>query len=100
MISFQTDFKSDKCVILSWMFGFDGNAPIVGIDIIYNATQNNFKPQSDTIHIASPTRTSIGICDLQPLTTYEFTIHVQNQISDKVGVSLPVHLSSATLSAS
>ena len=100
MFNFQNDSTTEECINLSWVFGFNGNAPITGVDIFYNATTNNFVPHSDTIHTASPTQTSIGICDLQPLTTYEFIIHVRNEISDKVGVSVPVHLSSATSSSS
>ncbi len=94
------NMTTEVCITLSWVFGFNGNAPIIGVDIFYNATRNNFAPQSNTIHTASPTQASIGICDLQPRTTYEFTIRVRNEISDKVGVSDPVNLSSATLSSS
>ena len=88
-----------ECISLSWTFGFNGNAPIVGVDISYKATENYFLPHSSSINTANASQTSIVICDLEPLTTYDFTLIVRNEATGRIGLSFPLTLPAQTSSS-
>ncbi len=97
----QNDSNTDTCVTLSWSFGFDGNAPITGVYITYTDT-DNYGPtqggdQTGTTSTNTKDTTAITICDLQPLTTYEFSVSVENTVSNTVGSSSVETVSVATL---
>ena len=85
---------TDECVTLSWSYGFDGNAPITGVTINYEAIDNFNPAHTDS---TSTDQTSITICGLQPFTTYQFTVVVNNDVSDEVGSSSPMSISVDTL---
>ena len=85
---------TNECVTLSWSYGFDGNAPITGVDIDYEATDNSNPDHADS---TSTDQISTTICGLQPFTTYQFTVVVNNDVSDEVGSSSPMSISVVTL---
>ena len=91
MATLQNDSITDVCITLSWSFGFDGNAPITGVDITYMATSNyDMSQDGDQAGIVSTSTEdtiSITICNLQPFTTYEFSVLVKNTVSGTVGRS-------------
>ena len=95
-----TEFRNisitHECVSLSWVYGFDGNAPLSHVNILYSTVDNfNFLiPQTVLTSTINPDQTSDMISNLEPLTIYHFSIHVQNT----VGVSVPVTLLTQTLS--
>ncbi len=94
----QSDSNTDTCVTLSWSFGFDGNAPITGVYITYTATSNYGLTQGGIeTGTASTDTTAMTICDLQPLTTYEFSVSVENTVSNTVGRSSIETVSVTTL---
>ena len=72
---------------MTWSYGFNGNADIIGINITYEAVSNNKTPHSDKRGPVSGTETIIS--DLQPFTTYNFTVVVLNIVSNIVGTSRP-----------
>ena len=80
---------------LTWTLGFDGNADITGVNITYNAT-SNFDPPHSGSKIVSGQPTEYVIQNLQPLTTYEFTVVVLNNVSDVVGSSSEESVSAMT----
>ena len=85
MATLQNDSITDVCVTLSWSFGFNGNAPITGVYITYTETSNYGSTQggdeTGTTSTNTKDTTSITICNLQPLTTYEFSVSVENEVS-------------------
>ena len=97
----QSDSNTDVCVTFSWSFGFNGNAPITGVYITYTATSNygmsQGGDQTGTTSTNTKDTTSITICDLQPLTTYEFSVSVENTVSNTVGRSSVETISVTTL---
>ena len=103
MATLQNDSNTDVCVSLSWSFGFNGNAPITGVYITYTATSSgnygSTQGGDETGTDSTNTRdtTSITICDLQPLTTYEFSVSVENEVSGTVGRSSVETISVTTL---
>ena len=97
VVTLQNDSTTQTCVTLSWTYGFNGNALITGVNINYRAIDN-----SNTAHNGSTTtdQTSITICNLQPLTVYQFNVTVSNEVSNTVGVSSSIIISVETLSLS
>ena len=99
----QNDSITDVCVTLSWSFGFNGNAPITGVYITYTATSNYGSTQGGDQTGATSTNTkdttSITVCNLQPLTTYEFNVSVENTVSNTVGRSSVETILVTTLSS-
>ena len=94
----QNDSSTETCITLSWTFGFDGNSPITGVDISYTATDNQSPEHSGSTSTSSVKTTSmLQICDLQPLTTYQFSVTVRNEVSGTVGVSSAEVISADTL---
>ena len=98
----QNDSITDVCVTLSRSFGFNGNAPITGVYITYTATSNYGMSQGGDQTGSTSTNTkdttSITIlCNLQPLTTYEFNVSVVNTVSNTVGRSSVETISVTTL---
>ena len=89
----MNDSSTKTCISLSWTYGFNGNAPITGVDIAYEATDNNATAHSGS---TPSDQTSITICNLQPLTTYKFTVTVNNEVSGTVGASSPQTVSAIT----
>lgn len=92
MANVVTENTTKNCVSLSWIFSFDGNAPIRGVNVSYMAIENFHPPHSNSISIAGSDNTSTRVCDLQPHTKYEFVVSATND----VGFSLPFSLSIAT----
>ena len=90
----SNDITSDS-IKLAWTLGFDGNANITGVNITYIATSNFASPHSG-FEMVSGQRTEAIIEDLQPLTTYEFTVVVLNSVSDEVGSSSEESVSTMT----
>ena len=93
----QNDSSTETCITLSWTFGFDGNSPITGVDISYTATVNQSPEHNGSTSTSSVETTSIQICGLQPLTTYQFSVTVRNEVSGTVGVSSAEVISADTL---
>ena len=101
MVNLVNDSSTTTAVTLSWTFGFDGNAEIAGVNISYTAIAN-YGPSDDgaasgSVSTTDGGLTSITINGLQPLTTYQFTVRVRNNVSDEVGVSSPVSVTADTL---
>ena len=90
----SNDITNDS-IKLTWTLGFDGNADITGVNITYNAT-SNFDPPHSGSKMVSGQPTEYAIQDLQPLTTYEFTVVVLNSVSDVVGSSSEESVSAMT----
>ena len=90
----SNDITSDS-ITLTWTLGFDGNADITSVNITYIAT-SNFDPPHFGSKIVPGQPTEYVIQDLQPLTTYEFTVAVLNNVSDVVGSSSEESMSAMT----
>ena len=90
----SNDITSDS-IKLTWTLGFDGNADITGVNITYLAT-SNFDPPHFGFKIVPGQPTEYVIEDLQPLTTYKFTVVVLNNVSDVVGSSSEESVSAMT----
>ena len=90
----SNDITSDS-IKLTWTLGFDGNADITGVNITYIAT-SNFDPTHSGFKMVSGQPTEAIIEDLQPLTTYEFTVVVLNSVSAEVGSSSEESVSAMT----
>ena len=81
-------------VKLTWSYGFNGNADIIGVNITYVAVNNSNSSDSNKEGLVPGTETTIS--DLQPLTTYNFTVIVLNTVSIIVGTSTPVSVTIET----
>ena len=97
VVRLQNDSTTQTCVTLSWTYGFNGNAPITGVNINYRAIDISNTAHNDS---TSTDQTSITICNLQPLTVYQFNVTVSNEVSNTVGVSSSRIISVETLSLS
>ena len=83
-------------VKLIWSYGFNGNADIIGVNITYVAVNNSNSSDSNKEGLVPGTE--ITIPDLQPLTTYNFTVVVITTVSNIVGTSTPVSVTIETAS--
>ena len=90
----SNDITNDS-IKLTWTLGFDGNADITGVNITYIAT-SNYDPPHSGLKLVSGQPTEAIIEDLQPLTTYEFTVVVLNSVSDDLGSSSEESVSAMT----
>ena len=86
---------STTSVKLIWSYGFNGNADIIGVNIIYEAVSNSNGSDSDMKGLDSRTETTIS--DLQPFTIYNFTVIVITTVSHIVGTSTPVSVTIETI---
>ena len=81
-------------VKLTWSYGFNGNADITGVNITYEAVNNSNSSDSNKEGLVPGTETTIS--DLEPLTTYNFTVVVITTVSNIVGTSTPVSVTIET----
>ena len=79
---------------MTWSYGFNGNADIIGVNITYEAVNNNENSHSRDKMVSGMLETTIS--DLQPLTIYNFTVIVINTVSNIVGTSIPVSVTIET----
>ena len=101
VVNLTKNLSTTTTVTLSWMFGFDGNAEIAGVNISYTAVLY-YVPSDDgatsgSVSTIDGGQTSITINGLKPLKIYLFTVRVRNTVSDKVGLSSPVSIGADTL---
>ena len=94
----MSDLNSDvteNYVRLNWSLEFDGNAAITGINIIFEASNNNATPHMGSV-LLSGQPTSTVITGLQPFTEYRFSVTVLNSVSDVVGSSIEKNVTAMT----
>ena len=89
-----TQLSGTSSVKLTWSYGFNGNADIIGVNITYEAVNNSNTSDSNMKGPVSGTETTIS--DLEALTIYNFTVVVLNTVSNIVGTSTPVSVTIET----
>ena len=94
MTSLTAQLSGTNFVKLIWSYGFNGNADITGVNITYEAISNS--NSSDSNKKGPVPETETIILDLEPLTIYNFTVVVLNNVSNIVGTSITMSVTIET----
>ena len=94
MTSLDAQLSGTNSVKLIWSYGFNGNVDIIGVNITYEAISNSNSTHS--VREGPVPGTETTILDLEPFTTYNFTVVVINTVSHIVGTSIPVSVTIET----